>query len=194
MSRKQPSAPVEETPEPEDLGRPIRREHRNNMIDLKALTNQISRLPQAVRRRLPLDEDVQAQLDRLAAADPRSDRRRVLMRAKLLLGGADLVRLHAALAGDTVAAAWDRESDRWRTRLIAGADADLQSFVEAYPGADRLAIRTSLREARGKGPAAVRATNRLLHLVRAAAVPDPAADEAGGDAVADEGVEDASDV
>ncbi len=182
MPRKQPPEPVEETPESEDLGRPIRREHRDKMIDLKALTNRLAKLPVSVRRRLPLDEEVQAQLDRLAAADPRSDRRRVLMRAKLLLGGADMVRLHAALAGDTVAAAWDRESVRWRTCLIAGNDADLQAFVEAYPGADRAAIRTSLREARGQGPAAVRANTRLLALVRAAAVPDPMAVEGAAEA------------
>jgi ribosome-associated protein len=168
MPRKErPEPEVEATPEP--TGRPIRSEHREAMMDLKDLANRIAKLPQAARRALPLDEELQEQLDRLANADPRSDRRRLLMRAKLLLGAVDLARLNAALAGDTATAAWERESVRWRTRILAGDDALIQEFVEAFPGADRQAIRTATREARGQGPVATRAHIRLLQLIRAAA-------------------------
>lgn len=160
-----------EEPDAEPAGRLDRSVHRGQMLDLKALANRIAKLPLATRRTLPLDEDVQAQLDLLAAADPRSDRRRTLMRTKLLLGGVDLVKLEAALAGDTASAAWDRESDRWRTRIVEGDDLVLQAFMEAWPRADRQAIRTCAREARGEGPAAKRAFSRLLGMVRASARP-----------------------
>ncbi len=148
--------------------RAIRSEHRGQMLDLKELANRISAMPLGVRRGLPLDDEAQAQLDLLAVASG-SDRRRVLMRAKLLIGAADLVALQAALEGDTPAAARDRLCIQWRTRLIAGDDVVLQAFIERYPGADRQAVRTATRDARGPGPAGERAKSRLLQLVRDAA-------------------------
>lgn len=138
-------------------------------MDLKALANHLATLPQRVRRALPLDEELQEQLDLLARAAGRPDRRRLLMRVKLLLGALDLVALDAALSGKGPAAERDRECVRWRTRLIAGDDQDLQAFVEEQPRADRQAIRASIRDARGEGPAAARAQTRLLELLRAAA-------------------------
>lgn len=148
--------------------RAIRSEHRGQMLDLKELANRISAMPQGVRRGLPLDDEAQAQLDLLAVASG-SDRRRVLMRAKLLIGGADLVALEAALDGDTPAAARDRACIQWRSRLVAGDDVVLQAFMERYPAADRQAVRTATRDARGPGPAGERAKTRLLQLVREAA-------------------------
>ena len=149
--------------------RPIRSDHRGAMMDLKALANRLAKLPSGLRRTLPLDEETQRQLDMLAAADQRPDRRRVLMRAKLLLGAVDPVQLEAAIAGDTPVAILDRALIDWRTRIVAGDDAVLQSFVEAYPATDRQAVRTSARETRGQGPGAAAASRRLLQLLRNAA-------------------------
>ncbi len=149
--------------------RAIRSAHRGQMLDLKDLANRIASMPQGLRRTLPLDDEAQAQLDLLAASNG-SERRRVLMRAKLLLGAVDLVVLEAALQGDTPAAARDRDCVRWRTRLVEGDDAVLQAFMAQHPGADRQAIRASVREARGVGPVAERARGRLLGLLREAPV------------------------
>lgn len=154
-----------------DTGRPVRSEHRADMDELKALSNQIAAMPVGRRRALPLDADAQAQFDLLAAAEPKPDRRRLLMRAKLLLANVDPELLRAALAGDGPAARWESESVRWRQRLVAGDDALLQDFLQECPKGDRQALRTAAREARGTGPAATRAFARLLQLVREAGPP-----------------------
>ncbi len=166
--------PSEEAVKPFD-----RNEHRAAMVDLKALANRIARMTQHQRRMLPLDEDTHEQMDMLAAAARMPHRRRLLMRAKLFLSGCDLVKVQAALEGNTPAAARDRETAHWRTRIVAGDDTVLQAFIEAYPGADRQGIRSSAREARGTGPAAARAQTRLLQQLRAAAaiVPEPEDDD-----------------
>lgn len=163
--------------------RPIRGEHRAKMMALKALANRISRLTQGERRKLPMDDELQAQMDLLAGADQRPDRRRVLMRAKLLLSEVDPARLEAALAGDTASAVLERRLNLWRARILDGDDATIQSFLELYPAGDRQAIRTCAREARSTGAdatsAQVRAAqSRLLDKLRAAAkASDPVAEE-----------------
>jgi ribosomal 50S subunit-associated protein YjgA (DUF615 family) len=148
--------------------RPIRSEHRDDMMDLKEMANKLAAMPVGHRRTLPLGEELQEQLDLLGKIDG-AGRRRLLMRVKLLLGGLDRKLLEAALSGDTPAAARDRECIRWRTRLLAGDDVVLQQFIEAHPTADRQALRTHIRDARGTTPGAERARTRLLLLVREAA-------------------------
>ena len=147
--------------------RPLRSEHREDMSDLKALANRIAALPPGQRRALPLEDETREQVELLVRADG-AGRRRLLMRVKGLLGAGDLGQLQAALAGDGPAEALDRECVRWRTRLMDGDDAVLQLFVAAHPGSDRQALRASIRDARGVGPAAERARTRLLVLVREA--------------------------
>ena len=159
--------------------RPIRSEHREDMLDLKDIANRLATMPVGHRRTLPFDAELQEQVDLLARTEG-AGRRRLLMRVKLLLGGLDRTLLEAALAGDTPAAARDRECIRWRTRLIAGDDVVLQEFIEAHPDADRQALRTHVRDSRGTTPAAERARTRLLQLVReadAAIANEPATDE-----------------
>lgn len=165
MSRK--TRAVDEEDQPSD--RKVRSVHHDEMRDLKALTNRIAALPLKVRRTLPLDEETQACLDILAAAEPKPARRRTLMRAKLLMGGVDPELLEAALAGKTPEAAILEETLQWRSRIVAGGDDDLQAFIVRYPDSDRQAVRTNAREARGKGPVAERAMARLLTLLREAA-------------------------
>lgn len=155
--------------------RPIRSEHREDMLDLKDIANRLATMPVGHRRTLPFDAELQEQVDLLARTEG-AGRRRLLMRVKLLLGGLDRTLLDAALAGDTPAAARDRECIRWRTRLIAGDDAVLQQFIEAHPTADRQALRTHIRDARGTTPAAERARTRLLQMVREADAAEPAAE------------------
>lgn len=162
--------PAEGPEEEETEARPERSEHRAAMRDLKDLANRLAGLSRGQRRTLPLGAETLDQLDLLEAADGRVDRRRVLMRAKLLLGREDLGRLDAALAGDTPAAAREREIVAWRARMLAGDDRVVQAFVEAWPAADRQAIRAHTREARGTGPGAAAAQARLLRTLRDAVV------------------------
>lgn len=162
-----PDLVAEGGPEPEG-GRLDRAEHRAQMLDLKALATRLAKLPQGVRRTLPLDEELQQELDRYAAAGPMPHRRRLLMRVKLLLGSADLERLQAVLGGDTDEAALERSVQRWRKDILAGDDAVLQRFVDAHPAVDRQGLRTASREARKQGAVAARASTRLTQLLRAA--------------------------
>lgn len=152
-----------ETPEEEESGRQARGEHREQREDLKDLANRLARLSPKMRRTMPLDEETLAQLDLLAAAENRPDRRRVLMRASTLLANADQEKVEAALSGNTPANQWDRDIAHWRSRILAGDDRVIQSFLEAYPQSDRQAIRTAAREARAGASAAAA---RLLQLLR----------------------------
>lgn len=147
-----------------------RNEHRAQMLDLKALANRLAKLPPGLRRTLPLDEELQGELDRLAGAAQLPHRRRLVMRVKLLLGAVDLVRLNAVLDGDTDAAALERVLQHWKARILVGDDAVLQQFIASFPAADRQGLRTASREARRQGPVAVRANARLLKLLRVAAL------------------------
>jgi ribosome-associated protein len=157
----------EETDLSDEERRPERSEHRSQMADLKALANRLALLSPGQRRNLPLETEVLDQLDLLAAANLRPDRRRVLMRTKTLLGTADLEKLVAALEGDTPAALLDRELVYWRGRILQGDDQVIQAFMEKYPQADRQAIRNAAREARKANANA--ALSRLLQLLRDAA-------------------------
>lgn len=173
-------------PEHEYFGARLDRvEHRAQMLDLKALANRLAKMSAGMRRTLPLDEELQAELTKLASAAQLPHRRRLVMRVKLLLGACDLDRLAAVLDGDTEAAALERTLQHWRGRILPGDDSVLQLFIDAYPTADRQALRTAAREARREGPQAAKATTRMLELMRAAARV-PAADRAPAEAAEDE--------
>lgn len=154
--------------EEEDAGerRPERAVHREAMRDLKLLANRLVKLPRSTRRALPLDEEILDQLDRVADAGVSSERRRFLMRLKLLMRDVDFDQLEAALEGDTPDAARGRELERWRTRLVQGGNDVIHEFVSTYPGADSQQIRAVLREARADGPHAARASRRLYQLLK----------------------------
>jgi ribosome-associated protein len=165
--------------EDEDAGerRPERGLHREAMRDLKALANKLSKLPRSARRALPLDEAILDQLDKVADAGVSSERRRFLMRLKLLMRDIDFDKLQAALDGDTPAAARGRELERWRTRILQGGNDDIHAFLEEFPAGDSQQIRAAAREARGEGPNASRASRKLFQLLKEfSATPDDAAE------------------
>jgi ribosome-associated protein len=178
MARKHPEEPAADAPvvgyvaPRADSGRLDRGQHRDNMADLKELTEHLSTLPQKVRRALPLDEETQDHLELLSNAE-RGDRRRLLLRTRQLVGAADLVALNAALAGNSPADQRDQATRHWRARILAEGDAAINGFVEVFPRAERQSLRANAREARGTSPGAVRAQGRLLQLLRIAAAPPP---------------------
>lgn len=172
---------VHDLEDPEYAGRVVRSDHRAAMDALKDMANQLAALSPGQRRALPLDAETLAELDRLAAAGHRPDRRRVLMRVKLLLADHDLTPVRAVLAGQTPAALAAQAADAWRARLVGGDDRVLQAFLDAHPGADRQALRTAAREARGESPAAKRAFQRLFKLLAEAVLAERARVEADDD-------------
>ncbi len=149
--------------------RPFRNEHRARMMALKDLGNRIAKLPPGMRRDLPMSDALRVEIEALVEAGERPDRRRVLMRVQRQLGVSDIARLEAALTGDTPAAALERRLAMWRTRILEGGDPAIQDFVAEHPAADRQAIRSLAREARGEGSGAKSASNRLLQKLREAA-------------------------
>ena len=167
----------EDPPEDEEAVEPAARLDRNvnraQMEDLKDLANRLARLSPRMRRAMPLDEETLDQLDLLAAAENRPDRRRVLLKARQLLEGADLAKVEAALAGNTPANEWDREMVQWRNRIVGGDDRVIQAFMEEHPRADRQAIRSQAREARAPGASAAAAQAKLLQLLREAGTQRP---------------------
>ena len=77
--------------------------------------------------------------------------------------------VEAALAGDNEHDQKMRALERWRDRLVAGGDADLQAFIEEHPAADRQRLRTLLRQARGEGKGAAKALKAVFQELKAAA-------------------------
>lgn len=164
--KDEPEAEVDAEAEDAEDGRPERSEHRAAMLALRQLANRLADLTRGQRRALPLAAETLDALDALDAADGRVERRRLLMRAKLLLGREDVTAVEAALAGDTPAAARERELQAWAARIVRDGDAEIQRFVEAWPAADRGAIRGAARACLATGvPSA-----RLLKALRDGAV------------------------
>lgn len=169
--------------EEEGEERPFRNEHRARMMALKDLANRLARLPLGARREIPMQDDLREEIDALAAAGQRPDRRRVLMRAQKLLAQCDVERLEAALAGDTPSAALERRVVGWRDRVLLGGDEAIQAFVEAFPGADRQALRAGAREARAEDAPREAQTRLMRHLrdaIRSGAPAAPGEGEATG--------------
>jgi len=173
--------PVEAEAEGDE--RPFRNEHRARMMALKDLANRLAKLPPGARREIPMEDDLREEIDALAAAGQRPDRRRVLMRAQKVLAQTDVDRLEAALAGDTPSAALERRVTGWRDRVLLGGDEAIQSFIEAFPEADRQALRASAREARAPDApreAQARLMRHLRDAIRRGSRPDPGEPEATG--------------
>ena len=174
MSRKSRALEALNEPPPPEVEdepkeRPIRSVHRAAMMDLKATANHIATLPTKVRRALPLDDEAQAVFDQLAACAPTPERRRLVMRAKLMVGRVDPDVLAAALDGRTASKELDEMLVAWRKRLLDGSDSELSLFIQTFPQADRQKLRTTLRDGKGQGATAERAKSRLLDELRQAA-------------------------
>jgi ribosome-associated protein len=170
----------------ERVVRAVRQDEKHAEHELELLVRRLVELTPAGRRTLPLAPETVAALDALAKLSRTPARGRQARFVKLLLRRVDLPELYTALEGDTEQASQLRGVERWRTRLIGGDDADLQAFIEAYPGAERNRIRALLRAARGEDDAASRASRRLFKLLKAA-VEAPAADAPTAESSADTG-------
>ena len=74
-----------------------------------------------------------------------------------------------------------RALERWRDRLVAGDDSDLQAFIEDHPAADRQRLRALLRQARGEGKGAAKAMKAVFQELKAARNEAPRAADCRGE-------------
>lgn len=155
-----------------------RNEERIQEQALRALATRLAGLPPGHLQRLPLDEQLVAEITHLADLGRTSAHRRQLLRVQGLLRQVELAPLEAALAGFTPDQARLRSLERWRTALIEGGDTELDAFILAHPLVDRQRMRTLIRQARKEGPAAAGAARALFRLMKGTA---PDEGEAAGE-------------
>jgi ribosome-associated protein len=142
--------------------------HRLRMDELGDLVLALSRLPPSARAALPVDDEAKAQLDLLASLGKTPARRRQFLRTRAFFRDADPAVLRALAAGHDPREEALQRAERWRTRLLQGGDDALDAFLAEHPAGERQPLRTAIREARGEGPAAKRASRRLFQAIRAA--------------------------
>jgi ribosome-associated protein len=97
---------------------------------------------------LPLDPDTLEAIATYVGIGGKSAKRRQLLWVQNRLRTQDLDELQEALDGEPESVALERNTTRWRTRLVDGGDPDLQAFLDAFPGADRQQLRALIRRAR----------------------------------------------
>ena len=110
-------------------------------------------MPRSERAVLPLDDDIKAALELLAAAVTGPARKRIFLRMRSLMCGIDIdvEALDLHLAGETPAAALGRDVERWRQRIVRDGDPAIQAFLDEHPGADRQQLRALTRAAVAAG-------------------------------------------
>ncbi len=143
----------------------VRTTHRElRQADDRIMQIALALLRRTEKERLELDlPDVLLKaltVDARLEGEPRNRHRRRIK--GLLRGMDDLEALTEAMQAETHAERRTRELERWRTRLLEGTDADLQAFVETYPGADRSTLRTLVRAARRETAAGLKSRKKLF--------------------------------
>lgn len=151
--------------------RPDRHHNRQENVALEELAEALVLLPAERRAALPLDEDLRAELELLAAMPHDGAWRRQLRRVAGLLREEDPAPLQAILAGAGPADAWQAAAEHHARVLLDGDDAALQALVDAHPALDRNQLRALLRQARGEGAPAARAARRLVGVLARAKLP-----------------------
>ena len=145
----------------ESRGRPDRAALRIETWEMDRLGKLLGSLTEGRRRALPLSPLLQEEIDRLAACGLDGARRRQRRRVVALLRDFDRGPLMAALEGDKEGAPPDPRIGAWRSRLDEEGDEGIQALVEGSPLADRVRLRTLLREASAPGARGQRAERRL---------------------------------
>lgn len=146
--------------------RAIRQREKDDTKELELWVRRLADLPAGPRGRLPLSEDVLRGLEQYSAMSRTPARGRLARRIKQLLRHEDMVAVGAALEGDSEHDQRLRTLERWRDRLVAGTDADIQAFIEEHPAADRQRIRTLVRKARGEPAGAAKAAKTLFQVLK----------------------------
>lgn len=149
--------------------RAIRQREKDETKELELWVRRLAEVPRGRWGTLGLSDDVLKGLDQYVGMSRTPARGRIARRLKQLLRHEDMEAVEAALAGDNEHDQKMRELERWRDRLVAGDDADLQAFIEEHPSADRQRLRGLLRQARGEGKGAAKALKAVFQELKAAA-------------------------
>ena len=154
----------------ERVDRQTHRQGREEDAEVEALAKRLLATPPRQRRHYPLSErllELLAEHDRIVGAA----RNRHLRHIKKTLRADDMEAIADALDQGSPEERRLHELERWRTRILAGDDQDIQAFVEAYPDADRPTLRALARAARKEGAGALKASKRLFQALKAASTP-----------------------
>lgn len=167
MSIRDPD-PADETSEADGFDGPSRSQLRREALDVFKLAEALAALSEAELARVPIDEDIVAEVKRARAVSSHIARKRQLQflakqMRKLDEDALDAIR--RTLAQDRAIAyreaAHLHEVERWRDRLIDEGDDALAEFLVAHPGADRQRLRQLARNASGE-----RASGKPPHAYR----------------------------
>jgi len=153
---------------------PSRSEQRRAALDVLALAGQLVELDEGRLQRLPIPDEIRAQIAqtrRISAHIARKRQLGFLAKQMRRQDEAILDAIRDALDTDGEAARQDtarlHRLERWRERLLDEGDAALGEFVSLHPNADRQHLRQLIRQAQterqqGKPPRMYRALFRYL--------------------------------
>jgi ribosome-associated protein len=142
---------------PEDELPPSRSQQRRDALEVFALAETLAALSDAQLSRVPLDEDLLAEVQRTRAVTSHIARTRAtqfLAKQLRKLDDETIAPIRAALAHDRTKAhheaAMLHRLETWRDRLIAEGDAALDELLALHPSADRQQLRRLARNARAE--------------------------------------------
>jgi ribosome-associated protein len=180
------------THDDEPSRRQLARKARRDDGDQSAkLAHALMAMSAAALRRLGLDDDLRAEVDRsrriTALAARRREERRLAGVIRRIDGDALAVRIAEVERGGAAA---DRrpfqQAETWRTRLLDGGPDDQAAFTAAHPTVESTRLAALVTDARrerttGRPPGAARALFRTI-LTALSAAAEPAGDDAAEDA------------
>lgn len=150
------------------IERAIRQREKDEARELELWVRRLAEVPRGRWHTLGLSDEVLKGLEQYTGMSRTPARGRIARRLKQLLRHEDMEAVEAALAGDSEQDQRLRALERWRDRLVAGDDSDLQAFIEDHPAADRQRLRALLRQARGEGKGAAKAMKAVFQELKAA--------------------------
>ncbi len=153
---------------------PSRSQQRRDALAILELAETLVGLPDAELARIPLGEDIVAEVRRARAIRQQIARKRqtqFLAKQMRRLDDEQIEPIRKALDHDRHQAAIEtahlHHAERWRDRLLAEGDVALAEWLERHPAGDSQKLRALTRQARleaerGKPPRAARELFRLL--------------------------------
>lgn len=156
------------------LDSPSRSQLRRDALDVLHMAEALARMSPAQLARVPLDEELRAEVERTRAVTSHIARKRqqqFLAKQMRKLGEEELAAIRAALVDDRTRAVREaaalHQLERWRERLLDGGDEALADFIAEHPAIDRQQLRQLIRNAcaerkAGRAPHASRELFRLL--------------------------------
>lgn len=149
---------------------PTRSAQRREALDVLALARELCALTPTQLARLPLDDELRAQIAHAQSITSHIAHKRELQYLAKHMRERDLAPLRAAMTLEQDArrrgSALHKFLERWRDRLIGEGDVALAEFLAAHPQADRQGMRQCLQKARKledpRQPAAARELFRRL--------------------------------